>query len=359
MELFKPLRFAGPFAFLAATALAIRLGGSWPLLAMAMTPAALCALDHLLGSDGASPSRPADREEPGPFAPRIFVCLQIAVLLLAAVALRARDAGVLDVLSIAGASGVSVGVFGMLAAHELVHRRGRGDRWLGLSMLACAGYMHFRIAHIHGHHVRGGSLEDPTTARRGESLYAFVPRSIGGQLAEAWRFEARRLQRRGEPVFGPGNRMLAYAGLQLAVAAGFAALGAKAFACWALQAILAVFLLEAFNYVAHYGLVRRRDCRGVLEPLQARHAWNCSRRMSNASMFNMGRHGDHHFRPASAYQTLGPLAGAPELPSGYAGAILLALIPPLWRGVMDPRAERWSPAVQSGPEPSGECVQVV
>jgi alkane 1-monooxygenase len=32
------------------------------------------------------------------------------------------------------------------------------------------------------------------------------------------------------------------------------------------------------------------------------------------------------------------LDAAPELPAGYAASILLALIPPLWRLVMDPKA---------------------
>jgi len=52
----------------------------------------------------------------------------------------------------------------------------------------------------------------------------------------------------------------------------------------------------------------------------------------------MGRHSDHHHRATRPYQGLEPVAGASELPTGYAGAILLALAPPLWRRVMDPRA---------------------
>ena len=32
---------------------------------------------------------------------------------------------------------------------------------------------------------------------------------------------------------------------------------------------------------------------------------------------------------------------APELPFGYAGSILLALAPPLWRRVMDEKALAW------------------
>jgi alkane 1-monooxygenase len=53
----------------------------------------------------------------------------------------------------------------------------------------------------------------------------------------------------------------------------------------------------------------------------------------------MGRHSDHHRHMARSYESLEPLAGAAELPSGYAAALLTALIPPLWRRTMDPRAK--------------------
>jgi alkane 1-monooxygenase len=62
--------------------------------------------------------------------------------------------------------------------------------------------------------------------------------------------------------------------------------------------------------------------------------------MNNWSLFNMGRHADHHRFAARPYEALEVLAGGPELPTGYAGAILMALVPPLWRKVMDPRVDR-------------------
>jgi alkane 1-monooxygenase len=138
---------------------------------------------------------------------------------------------------------------------------------------------------------------------------------------------------------GPTNRMLRFAAIELLVAAGFAALGPAAFGFWLGQALLAIAMLELFNYIAHYGLMRRRGPTGALERLGARHSWNSSRRMNNAALFNMGRHTDHHRHPTRPYQALEGVDGSPELPTGYAGAILMALIPPLWRRVMDPRLD--------------------
>ncbi|WP_374602530.1 hypothetical protein [Niveibacterium sp.] len=55
----------------------------------------------------------------------------------------------------------------------------------------------------------------------------------------------------------------------------------------------------------------------------------------------MQRHSDHHAHAARRYQILRHMAAAPQLPAGYAALVLLALVPPLWRRVMDPRVAAW------------------
>ena len=182
-------------------------------------------------------------------------------------------------------------------------------------------------------------------------------RSTLGQLAEAWTLEAARLRRRRRHPFGRANRMLHYLGIEAALYGALAvALGWRAVAFFAAQGLVAVALLELFNYIAHYGLVRREVAPGVVERLGPQHSWNSARRGNNWSLFNMGRHSDHHRAPARPYQRLEPITGAPELPAGYAGTILLALIPPLWRRAMDPRVRAWTavcaPAHRAGGSPT-------
>ncbi|HEY2299647.1 MAG TPA: rubredoxin, partial [Jatrophihabitans sp.] len=46
---------------------------------------------------------------------------------------------------------------------------------------------------------------------------------------------------------------------------------------------------------------------------------------------------DHHANPTRRYQTLRDFPEAPVLPTGYAGMIVLAAFPPVWRRVMDRR----------------------
>jgi alkane 1-monooxygenase len=126
--------------------------------------------------------------------------------------------------------------------------------------------------------------------------------------------------------------------IEAALAIAIGLLSLRAFTFVLAVALVAITLLESFNYVAHYGLSRRVDARGRVERLGPRHSWNSGRRMNNAALFNMGRHSDHHRHMTQTYERLEPLPESAELPSGYASALLLATVPPLWRRVMDPRA---------------------
>ncbi|MBD3765108.1 MAG: fatty acid desaturase, partial [Rhodobacterales bacterium] len=99
------------------------------------------------------------------------------------------------------------------------------------------------------------------------------------------------------------------------------------------------------DYVQHYGLTRAVDARGGAEPVAARHSWNAAPRMSAATMLNAPRHSDHHAHPSRPYPALrlDPPDRMPTLPRSLPVMAALALVPPLWRRVMDRRAARWAP----------------
>src|SRR5207244_4462152 len=130
------------------------------------------------------------------------------------------------------------------------------------------------------------------------------------------------------------NRMVLYLAIEAALLLAVALISLPALVFLVAVAAISVALLESFNYVAHYGLSRSER-----ERLAPQHSWNSARRMNNAALFNMGRHSDHHRRMARPYARLEAMAGAAELPSGYAAALLTALIPPLWHRGVDPRAK--------------------
>ena len=95
--------------------------------------------------------------------------------------------------------------------------------------------------------------------------------------------------------------------------------------------------MELTNYVEHYGLERRRLPSGRYEPVRPRHSWSTPVRFSNALFFNVQRHAHHHARPGVTYERLRHITDSPTLPTGYPAMMLLAMVPPLWRRVVDPR----------------------
>jgi alkane 1-monooxygenase len=316
-----PLRYLTPFAFLALLPLGGWLGGAWTFLAVAATPLCLAGLDAVLGEDGERPEAPARKVSR--WTPRTYVLLQLAANGWAAACVASGQASLVEAMGLILSAGMTTGVFGFVAAHEMIHSRDRRERALGLMLLGSVFYMHFRIAHVYGHHRRAATVNDPASARLGEGLYAFLVRSIVGQFSEAWAFEARRR----------GNRMVMYLAIEGAFLMAVALISWRALGFVVGAALVAVALLESFNYVAHYGLQRRDG-----DKLGPQHSWNSARQMNNAALFNMGRHSDHHRRTTRSYERLEPMAGAAVLPSGYAAALVTALVPSLWRRAMDARA---------------------
>lgn len=321
------LRFSGPFLFLGLVPALYYAGGPVaPLLGIGLL------LIALIGAEWVSARRDGSIQRQGGFRLLVLLYIPAQIAVIAWATCLSKHAGNFGFWALAFSVGVTGGVFGMLAAHETVHS---GDPWealLGAAMLTAMSYRHFRIAHLHGHHRRAGTHEDAATARLGESFYHFLPRTIAGQFCEAWRFERKR---HGGRVLGDLAIMaVLYTSIEIF-------LGTRALLFFLLQGAIAIIVLELFNYIAHYGLKRCVDADGRSEPLTDRHSWNSSNLLANALIFNMGRHSFHHRRPALSYQELRMLE-APELPLGYAGSILAALVPPLWRRVMDDRARAWS-----------------
>lgn len=262
-----------------------------------------------------------------------------ALLLLAAAQVWSLGSlAPLDALGLVLGFGIYACAFGINPAHELIHRPGRLSRaWGGLT-LALVAYGTFKVEHLRGHHRLVATEADPSSAPRGRGLYAHLPRAIAGNLRAAFRLEARRLRVAGRSPWSLRNEALAWTLLSGALALGLGLwLGPGGLVFFALQALVAVLSLELTNYVEHYGLRRQRDARGRLEPVGRDHAWSSPVRFSNALFFNVQRHAHHHARPRLPYPHLQVDPEGPVLPAGHPAMMALALLPPLWRRVVDPR----------------------
>ncbi|MGE0774549.1 MAG: alkane 1-monooxygenase [Sphingomonadaceae bacterium] len=242
---------------------------------------------------------------------------------------------------------VSIGLFsgyiGIVVAHEMMHRSDRTHRGLGWVLMSLALYPHFCIEHVYGHHPNVATRADPATARRGESFYRFLPRSVFGGIASAWRIERARLARAGSGTFSPRNGLLlAWGGIALGLVAIGVGLGVQTLGFFIAQAAVAVILLEGINYLEHYGLLRALRDNGRPVPVATEHSWNSSHFLTNINLFNLGRHPEHHMQGSRAFYRLRHFDEAPQLPHGYATMFLIALIPPLWFRVMDRRLDEYA-----------------
>ena len=327
-------------------------GGPWTWATVAFVFGVVPLLDLVLGRNEANPAPDAPPSRLTYWGFRLVTWAVVPALvgltLAAAFVITTRPFAPWELAGLVVSVGVASGGLGITVAHELIHKTGRFERTLGDALLLNACYMHFAIEHVIGHHGRVATPEDPASARLGESFYAFWPRTVVGSFKSAWGIEVARLARAGQGVWTPRNRMLWYVALPLALAATLGALwGPLAAAFYLAQGVVAFSLLEVVNYLEYYGLEREPLPNGRYARVADHHSWSCANRFTNWFLFQLQRHADHHVHAMRRYEDLRHVEGSPELPTGYAGMIWLALVPPLWRRVMDPRVAAVRAGAQS------------
>jgi alkane 1-monooxygenase len=300
----------------------------------------IALLDFVFGRDARNPAPGAMPALEGArlYSWILYVC---AVADLALIVWGASVVGTLSPVQGLGlmlSVGFVTGAQGITIAHELGHKRSKAERLLARALLTAVCYGHFYIEHNRGHHVRVATPDDPASARAGESFYAFYPRALAGSWLHAWRLEAGRLRRLGAGFWSWRNQMLWFTAVPPVVALALAlAWGPMAAVFFLAQSVTAFSMLETVNYVQHYGLARRARPGGEFERVGRAHSWNASETLTNAFLIHLARHSDHHENPSRRYQALMHHDDSPQLPAGYPAMLLLAMIPPLWFSVMNPR----------------------
>ncbi|HWM55490.1 MAG TPA: alkane 1-monooxygenase [Solirubrobacterales bacterium] len=265
----------------------------------------------------------------------LFIPIQFAGLVFACWLWASGDLSVAESIGLAVTMGV-VGGIAINTAHELGHKRASMERWLSKVALAQTGYGHFFIEHNRGHHVRVATPEDPASSRLGESFWAFLPRTVVGSLRSAWGIERERLGRGGHSAWSWRSDILQAWAMTIVLFGTLTAVFGLVVLPYLLIQALGFTLLEVVNYLEHYGLLRQKREDGRYERCLPEHSWNSNNVASNVLLYHLQRHSDHHANPTRRYQALRHVDEAPQLPTGYAGMIVLAWFPPLWRRVMDP-----------------------
>ncbi|MEN0065170.1 MAG: alkane 1-monooxygenase [Myxococcota bacterium] len=334
----RALPFYLSFVVPACFGLAVAYGGAFTWLVPAVVFIAIPLFDLLLGHDVDDPPAVKDGRQ---FAYDLALWLWVPVQ-LGSIALglwRLTQGGTLvEGVGLVFSLALITGSGGINVAHEMMHRKPRLEQGLAEVLMTSVSYTWFCVEHVLGHHRNVATAADPATSRYGESLYAFVPRSMLGGLASAWRLETERVERRGVAWTLADRRVRHALLLIVAYALVGAVFGWLGMVFFALQGLVASALLETINYVEHYGLVRETGPDGRPVRVQPRHSWNSTFRVTNWYLFNLQRHSDHHAWASRPYHQLRAFVDdSPQLPLGYATMVLISFVPPLFFALMNPR----------------------
>jgi alkane 1-monooxygenase len=227
-------------------------------------------------------------------------------------------------LGLITALGVSCGVLGINVAHELGHRKKSYERIFSRMLLATSLNWQFYIEHNRGHHKNVSTPQDPESARLNETLYSFWIRAVRDSFRNAWKLDRRELS----------LGLFVESALLVAIGWNF---GLATMVAFFASAVFGILLLQSVNYIEHYGLARKEIAPGRFEAVSPAHSWNANQVLSRAILFELSRHSDHHAHASRKYPLLRHHSDSPQMPTGYPGMILLALIPPMWRRVIHKR----------------------
>lgn len=263
----------------------------------------------------------------------VVVVLQYAFLIFFLFSLRDPSLSWITIVGRIMSMGLLCGIFGINVGHELGHRKNRMEQWMAKALLLTSQYIHFFIEHNKGHHKHVATPLDPATARWGESLFSFYPRTIIGSYFNAWRIANKEMKRDGKAWWQ--NEMLFYTLLQLLfVGIIWISFGLMICVCYLAAALLGIGLLEAVNYIEHYGLERTTLSNGRYERTMPAHSWNSNHVLGRMVLFELSRHSDHHYMASRKYQVLRHFDNSPQMPTGYPGMMILAHFPPLFFKIM-------------------------
>ncbi|TGK54074.1 alkane 1-monooxygenase [Leptospira kanakyensis] len=257
---------------------------------------------------------------------------------------------VMEFFLFAIAVGIVTGGIGITVGHELGHKNNRYEQFLAKMIYMTVCYMHFYIEHNRGHHTNVSTPNDPASSKKNQSFYQFYPQTVIGAYKSAWNLEKKRLSKLGLNVLHYRNEMIWYSIITILFLVSMVIFGTilsggeipfEVLGFLLLQSFVAFSLLEMTNYIEHYGLMRKEVNGGKFERVLPVHSWNQNYFVSNALLFQLQRHSDHHANAGRRYQALRHYEEAPQLPFGYELMILIALLPPIWFRMMNPILESW------------------
>ena len=223
---------------------------------------------------------------------------------------------------------------GIIYGHELSHNRKEGFLASRLIM-ALSGASHFTYAHVYNHHLDLGHEDDPATAPRGRNVYTHTWLSHMGQSKFSYDLESKRLKKQNKIFLNFDNRWILGYLYSLPTIVLFVWTGGvigiiSLLFVW----VISNFLLEALNFMGHYGLIRKDG------PVEYRHSWDNDNIFTSWFFIEIGRQCDHHVRGETYFWELDDVKG-PNYGIGYFSLFILTLIPRLFRKFVQKHLDNW------------------
>jgi len=234
--------------------------------------------------------------------------------------------------------GYFMGATAGTVGHELMHKtHSFWMRNISKIMLSSCQYSALTIEHVYGHHKNVGTWQDAATARRNEGFWRYLWRChIQGTL-NAYRFEKRRMRNKPGLARFFGNRFMHGYLYQIAtLVLAWAIAGLPGVGWYLAAAFTGLIIIEQFNYISHYGIVRVPGSR-----IAERHSWSSQRPVSSSFTFNITHHAEHHLDAAIPYWKLKFSGDLPTQPYGPVVMTYIALVPALWFRMMQPLLIDW------------------
>lgn len=230
-----------------------------------------------------------------------------------------------------GLSQWSMSIYCSCVAHELLHRRDTGARFLGRVLSGIILYP--ALEHEHKmHHLREGNVVQAECPAREENVWTFSGRRAWCGLRSAWQGEQAA-------AAVPGRRR---SGLLLSCAASAGYIGllltetgsGAVLLTFLVASLVVIWSLHVMTYIQHWGLGN-----AVVQGRVA--SWEDACRVQAWLTLNLSFHHAHHLRPALPYYRVSPTLGAPHPPAGYVVLFFCALSPRAWFALMSPVLDAW------------------
>ena len=268
------------------------------------------------------------------YLPVLYAGVVVALVFLMPAAIARDQFTVLELLFLILSAIVAFGLVSAVS-HTLIHQS-NWQRAVGSMLSSVCAYPWLQCEHL-SHHSRTRAVQSASSPARKEPALMFALRRLWfvPHASFTYRHSAvglRLIRSRFECLY-------VQLGITMATLLFFTLVGGlNGFIIYGALIIGVPVLVSLVNYLQHWGL---GDDLVELPPSVRQIAWDDDCQVLTWLTLGLNFHNHHHHNHAAAYFHHRSPAQSPRLPFSYGFAVLICLVPPLWRYFMEPQLRRW------------------